>query len=448
MAGKKIAESKLSSNFDGWENLWTGVGIENRDRRVSTTFTARNILSEGELTQLYSDDGLARRIVDKYVEEMMKKGFRVEGDPGDLVKATLEDIEAFPALEELLTWARLHGGAVSVVRIDDGGTLDTPVNEAQIRTIEAIDTYDRWQVQVNRPLDLYTDINNPKYGKVQFYNIQPFDGTASFRVHESRCIVMDGQKIPKRLRLLNQGWGISILQSCFEKLRRLDNIYGNVESITEDFVTTTVTMKNLMELIAAKKEAVVKRRLALMDMSRHTMNTVLLDELETFNKSASTVSGLPEVVDRFVSALVAVTGMPARVLLGQQGGGLNNNGDGETRDWYDSIASEQVRKYRPALEKLVRYIFLAKKGYFKGVEPKQWFIEFTPLYQPTEKEVAEVYKINSDADCAYVNAGVLDEVEVALSRFGETKYGQTITLATLKREPATEDEDASLDEEK
>jgi phage-related protein (TIGR01555 family) len=246
------------------------------------------------------------------------------------------------------------------------------------------------------------------------------------------------------MRLLNQGWGASVLQRCWEKLRQVGNIYDNIESITEDFVTTTVTMKNLMELIAAKKESVVRRRLALMDMSRSTMNTVLLDEMETFSKTASTVTGLPEVLDRYLQALSSVSGMPVRLLIGAQTGGLNNNGDGETRDWYDSVAAEQIKKYKPVLEKLVRYIFLSKKGYFKGVEPKEWFIEFTPLYQQSEKENAEVYKINADADCAYVSAGILDEAEVAISRFGGAKYGTQILLATDNRK-SDADKDNSED---
>ena len=445
--------AEIIKAFDGWENLFTGRGVSTTDRRLSTTFKSKALMQEGELNQLYADNGFAARVVDKYVEAMVQKGWKVNGDQKDLVIGRLDELKAWPWLEKLLRWNRLHGGAVLVLNLDDGRAASEPLNEANLRRIISMRVYDRWRVQVQRPVALYDDPRDPKYGEVRVYTISPLDGLPSQDVHESRCLVLDGMDIPDRVRQLNQWWGLSFLQRCFEQLRQIGEVYDDIEDILADFVTQTVTMEGLMEKLAAGKESLIQRRLHLIDMSRATMNTVLLDKEEEFAKQASTVSGLAEVLDRYLQALSIVTGMPARVLLGQQGGGLNNEGEGETRDWYDTIASEQVRIYKPrVLERLVRLVMLERQGPFKGRPLAEWFIEFEPLYQMSKKEVAEIRKINADMDVAYVQNGILDPAEVAISRFGGAKYGDDIELDTLDRRPPegeledTDDDDKLKDE--
>jgi phage-related protein (TIGR01555 family) len=430
-----MSKKKKVTAFDGWNNLFTGVGVDGRDRRLATSYTSKSLMTEGELSQLYSDNGFVRRIVDKHVEAMMMKGFRVAGDEKDQVLARFDELNLWTSIERLLKWNRLHGGAVMVLGIDDNSVeMDKPLNEKGIRKILFARTYDRWQVTVNRVGDTYDDPKNPKYGKIQYYNVQPTNGLASFRVHESRVVVLDGVDVPDRVRQLNQGWGLSFIQHCFEQLRQVGAVFDAVESITEDFITQTITMENLMQLLAAGKESVVKRRLELIDLSRSVFHTTLLDKEETFEKKASTVAELPDVMDKFLQALSIVTGMPARILLGRQGGGLNNEGEGETRDWYDSVASEQVRIYKSnVLERLVRLVMLERDGRFKGRELKDWFIKFTPLYQLSEKEVAEIRKMHAEADTAYVQNGVLEPEEVAIARFGGADYGNDVKLLTTDR---------------
>lgn len=425
MTEKKI-ENVMS--FDGWENLFTGIGVLNRDSRRSTSYNARSIMGEGELNQLYSDNGLVRKIVNKHVEMMMKRHFLVDGDPDNLVRDRIDEIKGWPQLSRFLKWNRLHGGAILLLGIDDGRPLEMPVDEKNIRSVGFFRAYSRWRVHVNRPASLYNDRNSPKYGEPELYTITPFNGLPSYNVHETRCVVLDGEEVPETIRLLNQGWGLSYIQHCYEQLRALGEILGNVEVITKDFITQTVQMENLMELISGGKEDVIKRRLQLIDQSRHSLNTVLLDSMEKFEKKASTVSGLESIMDKFMVMVSAVSCMPMRILFGEQGGGLNNEGEGESNDWYDQIESDQINVYRPALETIIKYIMLSDDGGFSGKEPQSWSIKFSPLKQMTEKERSEIRKNNAEADSSYVNSTVLLPEEVAVSRFGGDEYGEQIVL--------------------
>lgn len=440
MPGTSIA--KVTHRVDGWENLLTGMGKVNQDKRMHTTFSAKNYMTEWELMDLYVDDGLTQKIVNKIVEESMKKGFEIEGDPENLVLSRLQEIKGMIEVERALKWDRLYGGTVTVIGIDDGGDLETPVNEQNIRDIVFLRTYDRHRVSWTTA-DLYNDPKQQKYGQVQFYSIYPASGAigprgvASFRVHESRCIVLDGIDIPEQARSLNSGWGSSSIQAVYEVLRSLGNVYGGLESIVDEFIFNTLSVENLADLMASGRESVVKARLELMDLSKHIINTILLDAKEKYEKHSSTVTGLPEIVDKFWEYLSAITGYPMRLLKGDQAEGLNNKGEGVSDDWYSIVSSYQSSKLQPVLERLAQLIFLSKRGKFKGVEPKDWKIKFVPLKQLSEKEDAEIKKINSETDKNYVDASVLDPAEVAMSRFGGDTYGKQIELMA-KRVSANE----------
>jgi uncharacterized protein len=424
---------------DGWNNLLTMMGKQGHDKRMSTVFSAKTFMDEQQLTDLYVDDGMGKLLVDLMIDDAMREGFQIEGDPEGLVQSKIEEIEGFLEIERLLKWDRLFGGAVMILGVDDGSSdLEQPLNINNIRSLEFLRTYDRYRVNWTTA-DLYNDPKLRKHGKVAVYNVWPVDGLASYRVHETRCIVLPGMDIPEQARRLNQGWGTSFLQHCYEQMRDLGDAYGGLGNIIQDFVFGTLSINNLQEMIAAGQESFIKARLELMDLSRHVINTVLLDEKEVYEKHASTVSGLSDIMDKFYEALSMVSGYPIRKLKGDQGGGLNNEGTGVTKDYYDRVSSYQENRYKAALNTVSKIIMKSSKGPFSGTEPKDWKIKFNPLFQLTEKEEAEVKKLNSESDCNYVNAGVLDPVEVAESRFGGDTYGEQIVLSVVDRESLKEE---------
>lgn len=417
---------------DSWANLLTGMGT-NKDPRTSTTISSRTFLTEMELIQLYTDNGFAKKIVNRYVTDMLRERFTINGDDDNLIITKLDEIGAWKQLEKLLRWNRLFGGAVCVMRIDDGGKLDKPLNLETIKTVEMLRVYDRYRVSWTQS-DLYNDPNNKNYGDVEYYWISPINGL-KFRIHKTRCLVLDGEDIPDYARQLNRGWGTSFIQQCFDQLQDVGTMYPALSAIIDSFITGTITMQNLTEMLVAGKEDVVKARLNLLDLSKHILNTLLLDERETFDKKASTVSGLSDLVDKFLQALSVVSNMPLRILLGQQSGGLNNTGEGETRDWYDQIAADQTFTLSPVIEKLVKIIMLAKQDGFNGIELDDWFIEFNPLWQMSDKETAENRKLNAESDNLYISNGTLYPHEVAVSRFGNAKYGNNITIEEKREAP-------------
>lgn len=440
--GVKIKPPKfIRQDSSTWYNVMTGLGRKGIDRNMGARFAVSNFLQYNELTQLYLGEGLAKRIVDLVPDEMTRQWFTVEGDTDNACIAKLDEMNARVEVTNLLKWSRLYGGCLGVMGIDDGGKLTDPVNENNIRDVKFIHLFDRFNVWWTTT-DLYSNINSPKYGTPEIYHITPYHGGVQFPIHESRVLRLQGEVLPTRLMILNQGWGSSILQATLNVIRNMATAYDSAANIVQDFVQTTIKVQNLSEMIAAGQSNLINQRLSLIDTSRSVANTIILDALEDYNKSASSVAGLSDLLDRFSLKVCSVTGIPYTLLMGQGVKGLNATGDADIRLFYDKIKADQERILQPALHRLCRLIMLSKQGPFRGKEIDSWKIKFNPLWQMSEQETA-VYRYQvAQADVAYVNAGVLDPTEVAESRWGGGSYSPDTVIDVENRvDPSMTDEE-------
>jgi phage-related protein (TIGR01555 family) len=427
---------KLIQN-DGWMNIYSGMGISGTDKQLGTSFGRVPRLYETELTDLYRGDGFAKRTIDLPTGEMLREGFVIHGDTDNLVNAYLEHMRAKQEVLMALRWARLYGGGLLVMLINDGGKLDTPLNEGNIRSIEQMRVYDRYRVTWTTA-DLYEDPENPKFGQLEYYSVSPtsMGGVIPpFRVHESRCLRFDGMPVNNKIRQENNGWGDSIFQSIYRQLADLTGSYHASKEVIDDFIQIIVKIDNLQELIAAGKEDLVKQRINIMDMGRHVMNTIMLDTKEEYSKEASRVAGLDALLGKFAEAYSAVTEIPLTLLMGQTPKGFNAKDDGSMRKWYDKIAEDQEDELRQQLERLVYLIMLSKEGPTNGKVLEDWSLEFNPLWQPTEIEVVEMRNKQAETDKIYIENQVLTPEEVTVSRFGGDEYSIETSVDIDARKP-------------
>jgi hypothetical protein len=172
---------------------------------------------------------------------------------------------------------------------------------------------------------------------------------------------------------------------------------------------------HLSEIIASGGEARLRARMEVMDMARSVCRAILVDaEREDFTRVATSFSGLPEMLDRFMMRDAAAAEMPVALLYGRSAAGLNATGESDTRGWYDVVEDAQNDVLRPRLERVVRVCMLAKQGPTHGQEPENWKLKFNSLWQPTGKERAETRKINGDTIATLVTAQVMLPEEGAL----------------------------------
>lgn len=430
--GKKYSITKVI--MDGWENLLTGIGIMNRDKTRHTVYGSVLTIDQVTATDLYRGDGFGKKIVDLPAREMFREWIEVEGDTEGLTLKELDRIKVKQQLRLEATWALVYGGAIATMLIDDGGEFEDPVNEENIKKVESIQVYNRWQVYWTTA-DQYQDPKDPKFGKPEFYTVRPYT-LPFFKVHESRVLLMDGKPVPDRVRRQNNGWGDSVYQSAFERLKAIGSSYVGAENIVDEFVTALLTIENLQDLIASGQEELILKRLNLIDQSRHIINSTILDKDEKYERHSAQVRGLSDLLDRFTEALAAVTEIPVSLLMGRSQKGLAAGGAQATdlRNWYDKISGDQEDMVKEPLSKLIWYIMKSKDSLFKGTPLDPWSIIFKPLWQPTEEEIVETRNKQSEMDERYISSGVLNPEEVAISRFGGDTYSIETQLAEGRRE--------------
>jgi len=422
--GKQNIISGAIERVDGWLNLFSSMG-GGKDRTTNTKHSAGALLTQGDLEILYRDNGFAKKIIDLPAYEMTREWIQIENDTENYGLQKLGKLKAKTTFRDFVKWGNLFGGSIIVMGIDDGGDLESPLNEDGIRSVEFLRVYDRFQVHW-ATADVNQNPESPYYGEPEFYTVQSYTTGTQFRVHTSRVLRYDGSDVPEKSRAQNNGWGDSVLQALYDELREYGIVKSSVVSIVQDFVQTLLQIEGLTDLISSGKEDIVKKRMDIIDMSRSVNNTILLDKDENFTKSASTVTGLDQLMNQFSLALSGVTGIPLTKLFGQAPAGLNATGESDIRNFYDEIKSKQEEILLPNIERLFYLIQLAKKGDYKGKVNEEAVVSFNPLWQMTDQQEADwKYKI-AQTDELYIKNGVLAPEEVAVCRFDGSYSADTV----------------------
>lgn len=434
---------------DGWMNIITGMGVRGRDKNMATSYRMLCQISDAQLDQLYRGDGFVKRIIEIVSNEMIRQGWDIEGDADESVNQKIEQLNGYKTIIDLINWARLYGGAVIVMGIADGRNLEEPVDERNIRDICWLHVFDRYQAFSNDGT-FEKDLNNPNYGYPNLYQVNDSRTGNIFVVHHSRVLRMDWCSLPPRLQNMNNGWGDSAIQSMYDELKNYSGAFANAGILLHDFVNGILTIPGLSEKVATEcGDKQVMNRLNILNMAKSVANTMILDGEEKFEKITTQLSGLPELLDRFMQTLSAVCGIPVSLLFGRSAAGMNATGDNDVRNFYDLIKQYQEGKLKPCLERLVKYIFLSKEGPTRGLEPESWSIKFTPLWQNTEEQEALIRNKIAETDRIYIETGVLDPAEVAISRFGGDSYSANTEIdLEARRNGYSEEEIAEPEAEK
>lgn len=446
---------------DGWENVILGFGGP-KDPSAYTTFSSRAPLNDALLEALYVEDHFAGRIVEAVVKESLRPGweFTTPGDPAetakvrDAVAAREAELCVAQELSQGACWGRLFGGAVTWIGADDNRDPAAPIDEKNIRSIRFLHTFDRRDVQ---PHAYYQDPNHPKFGRPESYKILPqiavpvlaafgVNSGAGAVVHETRLIVWRGQPTTNTRRMQLNTWDDSVLERCWDALRQVGEDLGAKSLLLGRISQAIYKIADLYSMISGKQEAVLTRRLAMLDQSRSRARAIAIDkDKEDFVVTTQPVAGVPELIDRGLLRLASAADMPLSVLL-KQSPEANGGGDAELDQWYASVDVWRTLELRPAHERLTRLQLLAKDGPTGGEEPDRWEILYRALRTPKPKELAETRKIEADTYSVYIEKGLTTAEELAVQVFspssGKTDFAfdEEALKAKLERRRALDNQ--------
>ena len=318
---------------DGYVNMMNKYGTS-KDTTEGYRFRAEPVVPDELLTMYYEGNGLFAKIIDTPAEEAIKHGFTLESTKDqkieDFYTEALDELDWEETAMTAIRWARLFGGSIAVMMINDGRGIDEPLDWRNIRSIDDIRVYDRSVIQPDYQSMFSYDPRDPfrtrgsRLGMPEFYHVTSRTGT--FTVHDSRCLVFQNGILPENTtNSIYQLWGIPEYVRINRAIRDAEVAHGSATKLLDRSVQAVYKMKDLAaELATEEGEDRVLRRLQTIDMARGLLNSITIDsEGEDYDFRQFQFSGVSDVIDSTCNFLSALTSIPQTILFGRSPAGMN-----------------------------------------------------------------------------------------------------------------------------
>lgn len=457
--GRKPSPKRLDGEVapvrsDGWISALTGFGGP-KDRRESAHGALRFIDSQTAETLWRSDD-IAARIVETIPNESLRSGFEInleDKEVSEKVMSRVEDLRVVPSFLRAMYFARAYGGGAIWPVINDGEKdLSKPLNLDRIPRIEHLLVFEGPRELT--PVSYYTGIDSPKLGRPEIYTLSPRSSggggvtTTGQAIHESRLIVFDGIRVGRGQTGRQNGWGDSVFSRVYEVLRDYGIAWSSAAVLLHEFSQASFKIKGLANLLAKDRDQAIVKRIQAVELARSTINAVLMDSEEEYERKQTPVAGLKELLDGFGQRVSAAANMPTTLLMSVSPGGLNATGESDIRFFYDRVDVDRTLFVKPLLEQMIQVILRSKEGPTGGVEPEVWSVSFNPLWQESDQDQAATRKTIAETDNIYVQMQAVTPEEIAVSRFGGDTYSaETVLMDEEDQAPDEETSDEEISDE-
>lgn len=401
---KAMAEVGQSLRQDGWRATLSGIGGR-RDKARHVEFCTSLQLDRKTLAGVYRDSWLVRRIITAVPEEALRRGFGEELDSDDLPNFTRLNFERYPgegALIRACNLARLMGGSGIYLGYRDGGAdLTQPAREgAEVSFLEVFHRYELQAVEGSR----VTDPSDPRYGRPEIWEVIGQNRT-NLRFHHSRMIVFPGQPRADQFEVggLDRDWDDSVLQSMWEDVARYGLFWQSVSHLMQISSVGVLKIEGLIQMLTSQDQADAEARIDLINEALSLTRLMMLDasKNEEYHRESVSFTDVPALLQELQLATAGAVEMPVTVLFGRAPAGLNATGESDLRMWYDTVDTWRERVLKPRAEQLIG-----------ACERRQDItIEWPPLWEPTEKECAEVRALKLQGDHILWQDNVLTEDE-------------------------------------
>lgn len=405
-----MAEIGRSLRQDGWRATLSGIGGR-RDKARHVKFCPSLQLDRETLAGVYRDSWLVRRIITAVPEEALRRGFGEELDSDDLPNFTRLNFERYPgegALIRACNLARLMGGSGIYLGFKDGGAdLTQPAREgAEVSFLEVFHRYELQAVEGSR----VTDPSDPRYGRPALWEVIGQNRT-NLRFHQSRLIMFPGQPRADQFEVgaFDRDWDDSVLQSMWEDVARYGLFWQSVSHLMQISSVGVLKIDGLIQMLTNQDQADAEARIDLINEALSLTRLMMLDasKNEEYHRESVSFTDVPALLQELQLATSASVGYPATVLFGRSPAGMNATGESDMRLWYDKVDVWRERVLKPRAEQLIR-----------ACERKPDItIEWPPLWEPTEKECAEVEQLETNRLERLWSMGVASDAEIRQALF-------------------------------
>lgn len=419
---------------DGYSNMLNKYGTA-QDNSTAYQYNQEIISNDLELIRLYEGNGLFTKIIDRPSEEAVKHGFDINYGDESIAEYVDDRMDALELEEKFSTaekWARLYGGSIIVMLVDDGRGLEEPLDWNNVRSIEELRVFERAIVQPDYSSMYHfhfmdTLNSKKKFGEPEYYQV--FSIYGYFCVHRSRCLIFRNGRLPEQTtNAIYRYWGIPEYVKIKRALRECITSHEDGVKLLERSVQAIYKMKNLANMLSTEDgENKVLQRLQVIDMARGILNSIAIDtDGEDYDFKTLQMSGIKDVIDATCNMLSAVTDIPQTILFGRSPAGMNSTGESDFENYYNMVENIQKQNMKANARTVIDLIL--KQGALEGAIPEvpKYKMKFAALWSMSDTEKANVEQTKAQTEYTkaqtaqiYMDSNVLDPSEVRKSLASE-----------------------------
>lgn len=307
-------------------------------------------------------------------------------------------------VKEARTLARKDGGAAIFIGTGGNAASELKPDDVGKGGLKYLTVLNRYEIQ---PGEQQRDPRETNFGEPKLYRLAT-GISGSFEIHPSRIIRFIGN--PIRMNGVWDGWGDSIWTELRQSIKHSDQIAAAVAGLVEEAKLDIVRIKNLANNLSTQAgEDLLFRRWAAVNSLKSIMNALMLDADDEYEQKTLAFQGIMDIQTLALMIMSGMADIPATRLLGRSPQGMNATGESDMRNYYDRIRAGQQVDLGPKLAPLDRMLVQSALG----TRPEGIYYSWSPLYQLTEKEAADVEKVYAETTQIYANNGVMPDQALA-----------------------------------
>lgn len=385
--------------LDGYSNVPANLGAgANNLVQTANYVMERFTWDYYTLNILFRDNWIAKAIIEKPANEMLKNGFsihsQIEPDKIDKIMNIWQKTKTQNKFLKCLKWARLYGGCLLIPMIENQGDLSKPLDYETIMpdSYKGCFTVDRWS-GVSPSIKLVDNITDPDFGQPEYYDVSDNTTGKTFRIHHSRVIKMIGREMPYWEEIAETYWGASELEHVYTELKKRDDTSANISFLIFLANIRVFKMDGMSQMLSIGDQQAAQRVYETMKTMNHLMcntGTLAIDKEEDFAMHGYSFTGINDVYESFMLDISGAAEIPVDKLFGRSPSGFNSGAE-TLQNYYDTIDEKRETYVREPLEKIVKIITMSALGEI----PDDIEIDFNPVRRPSDLEKSDLAQKNA-----------------------------------------------------
>lgn len=415
-----------SQTSDSFQNFAAKLGLGTSNVMSGSSYGFNPITRNRiQLEWMYRGSWIGGVAVDLVADDMTRAGIDLKGeiDPQDAkeIEEAATELGLWSSINDVVKWSRLYGGGIAVMLID-GQNEATPLRLETIGKgqFKGLMVFDRWMVEPSLN-DLVTD-KGPDFGLPKFYYVRP-DAPAlpKMKIHYSRCLRLEGIRLPYWQRVTENLWGLSVLERLYDRMVAFDSATTGAAQLVYKSYLRTLKIKDLRQVVAAGGPALdgLLKQMEMMRVFQGNEGITLIDADDEFSSDQhSAFGGLSDALVQFGQQISGALQIPLVRLFGQSPAGMNSTGESDIRTYYDGILLQQVKTLKVPVTRIYRALASSL-----GIKlPDGFTIGFRSLWQLDDIQKADIaQKVTQTVTQAY-DSGLISQ-QAALKEMKQSSEG-------------------------